>query len=319
MKNISEKMKYVVTGGAGFIGSHLTQELVDQGEEVTVIDDLSTGNQQRLKNISDKIRIVKGDIRDLEFLKKEFKGVDFVLHQAALISVPESIEKKELYKEVNVTGTGNVLEAARTNKVKRVIFSSSAAVYGDTESLPVKESTELKPLSPYAEFKIKGEQMCAEYYQKHGLKTIVLRYFNVFGPEQDPESEYAVVIPLFIKKVLENKSPIIYGDGDQTRDFIYIRNIVHANMLALKTDNQEAFGNPINIGSGQEISINQLLRLVNKNLGKKIEPEFSPEREGDIRHSCSDISKAKELLGYGNKYSFEQGLKETIEWFKNIY
>ena len=319
MKNISEKMKYVVTGGAGFIGSHLTQELVDQGEEVTVIDDLSTGNQQRLKNISDKIRIVKGDIRDLEFLKKEFKGVDFVLHQAALISVPESIEKKELYKEVNVTGTGNVLEAARTNKVKRVIFSSSAAVYGDTESLPVKESTELKPLSPYAEFKIKGEQMCAEYYQKHGLKTIVLRYFNVFGPEQDPESEYAVVIPLFIKKVLENKSPIIYGDGDQTRDFIYIRNIVHANMLTLKTDNQEAFGNPINIGSGQEISINQLLRLVNKNLGKKIEPEFSPEREGDIRHSCSDISKAKELLGYGNKYSFEQGLKETIEWFKNIY
>ena len=319
MKNISEKMKYVVTGGAGFIGSHLTQELVDQGEEVTVIDDLSTGNQQRLKNISDKIRIVKGDIRDLEFLKKEFKGVDFVLHQAALISVPESIEKKELYKEVNVTGTGNVLEAARTNKVKRVIFSSSAAVYGDTESLPVKESTELKPLSPYAEFKIKGEQMCAEYYQKHGLKTIVLRYFNVFGPGQDPESEYAVVIPLFIKKVLENKSPIIYGDGDQTRDFIYIRNIVHANMLALKTDNQEAFGNPINIGSGQEISINQLLRLVNKNLGKKIEPEFSPEREGDIRHSCSDISKAKELLGYGNKYSFEQGLKETIEWFKNIY
>jgi len=319
MKNISEKMKYVVTGGAGFIGSHLTQELVDQGEEVTVIDDLSTGNQQRLKNISDKIKFVNGDIRDLEFLKKEFKGVDFVLHQAALISVPESIEKKELYKEVNVTGTGNVLEAARTNKVKRVIFSSSAAVYGDTESLPVKESTELKPLSPYAEFKIKGEQMCAEYYQKHGLKTIVLRYFNVFGPEQDPESEYAVVIPLFIKKVLENKSPIIYGDGDQTRDFIYIRNIVHANMLALKTDNQEAFGNPINIGSGQEISINQLLRLVNKNLGKKIEPEFSPEREGDIRHSCSDISKAKELLGYGNKYSFEQGLKETIEWFKNIY
>lgn len=313
---MKDKMKYLITGGAGFIGSHLVQELVDKGEDVVVIDDLSRGDMERLSGVKDKIRFVKGNVRDLELLKKEFKGVDFVLHHAALISVPESLEKPEMYKEINVLGTKNVLEAARLNRVKRVVFSSSAAVYGDTEVLPVKESTELKPLSPYAEFKIEGEKLCREYHQKHGLKTIIFRYFNAFGPGQDPKSEYAVVIPLFIKRVLNNKTPTIYGDGEQTRDFVFVGNIVNANLLALKTENKEVFGTPINIGSGKETSVNQLLRLVNKNLGKEVKPEFAPERKGDIKRSCSDISKAEKLLGYANKYTFKQGLKKTIEWLK---
>lgn len=309
-------MKYAITGGAGFIGSHLVKELVNRGEEVIVIDDFSTGKKDCLQEVLDKIKLVKGDIRDFELLKKSLKEVDFVLHHAALISVTESVEKPELYREVIFEGTRNVLEASRINKVKKVVFASSCAVYGNIDHLPHKEYMKPKPSSPYALFKLEGEKLCEKYYNKYGLKTYILRYFNVFGPGQHPDSSYAGVIPLFIKKVLNNQKPLIYGDGNQTRDFIFVKDVVNANLLACNQEKESGFGEPINLGSGKETGVNQILELINKNLRKEIKPEFAPERKGELRRSCSDNSKAKKMLGFKNKYSFEQGLKNTIEWVK---
>ncbi|KYK25286.1 hypothetical protein AYK26_02280 [Euryarchaeota archaeon SM23-78] len=307
-------MKYVITGGAGFIGSHLVEELVKIGADVVVIDNLSIGRKEVLRDVLNQISFVKGDITDFELLKKELEGCDFVLHHASLISVIESVEKPELYRKVNLEGTRNVLEAARLNNVKRVIFSSSCAVYGNTDKIPQTESMKPEPLSPYAQFKLKAEKLCDEYYKKHKLKTFILRYFNVFGPRQSSESQYAGVIPLFIKKVLNNETPIIYGDGNQTRDFVFVKDIVKANLLACKA--KAGFGEPMNIGSGKEIRVNQILRLINKNLNKEIKPLFAPERKGELRRACSDNSKAEKMLGYKNKYDFEQGLRATIEWVK---
>jgi len=308
-------MKYVVTGGAGFIGSNLVEELVRQGEDVIVIDNLCSGRKELLRDVLDKIKFVRADIRDLAVLKKEFGSVDFVLHQAALISVTESVEKPELYRAINLKGTRNVLEAARHNDVKKVVFASSCAVYGNTSVIPQSESLEPNPLSPYATFKLEGEELCREYYEEYGLRTTALRYFNVFGPGQNPESEYAGVIPLFIKRVLENKRPVIYGDGEQTRDFVFVKDVVNANLLACKA--KTGLGEAINIGSGRETSVNQVLKLINKHVNKSIKPRFLCEREGELRRSCSDNSKAERILGYRAEYGFEEGLRTTIKWVKN--
>lgn len=307
-------MKYIVTGGAGFIGSHVVEELVKKGEDVVVIDNLSTSKGELLKNFLNKIKFVKGDIRNFELLKKELKGADFVLHYAALISVIESFEKIDVYKEVNLKGTKNVLEAARLNNVKRVVFASSCAVYGNTNKIPQTETIETRPLSPYARFKLEGEKLCNKYYKRYGLKTAVLRFFNVFGPRQNPDSPYAGVIPLFIKKVINNKSPTIYGDGNQTRDFVFVKDIVNGSLLACKA--KFGFGEPMNIGSGKETKINQILALINKYLNKEVKPVFASERKGELRRTCSDNSKAKKILGYNSKYDFNRGLIKTIEWIK---
>jgi len=308
-------MKYVITGGAGFIGIHLVEELVSRGEDVVVIDNFSNSRKGLLKKAWNKIKLIKGDVRDFKLLKKEFKNTDFVLHHAALISVINSLKNPELYKEVNVGGTRNVLDAARVNNVKRVVFASSCAVYGDTGIIPQTESLEPRPLSPYAKFKLEGERLCKEYYNKYDLKTIVLRYFNVFGPGQNPNSPYAGVIPLFIKKVLNNEKPVIYGCGDQTRDFVFVKSIVKANLLACKA--KIGFGEAINIGSGKETSVNQILMLINKYLNKDVKPVFAPERKGELRRSCSDNTKAERILGYKEEYGFEQGLRATIKWVKS--
>ncbi len=315
-------MRYVVTGGAGFIGSHLVEELVKRGQDVVVIDNLSNGRLERLKKFMDKIRFVKGDILDIELLKKEFLNADYVLHYAALISVTESVQHPDQCMRINVDGTRNVLEAAMLCKVKRVVFASSCAVYGDTKIVPTKEDSKLNPLSPYAASKVEGEKLLKQYYEEHGLETIAFRYTNVFGPRQDPSSPYAGVISIFIKKILNNEQPIIYGDGEQTRDFVFVKNIVEANMLACKAKKVknekgiDIFGNIFNISTQKEVSVNKLFSTINKLTHKKIKPIMAPAREGEIRRSCADCSKAKKFLGYKSKHSFEHGLKKTISWVK---
>jgi len=307
-------MKYIITGGAGFIGSHIVEELVRQAQEVVVIDNLYNTSKDKIKPSLKKIRFVKGDVRNLELLKKEFKGADFVLHLAALISVTESVKKPEEYHEVNVGGTRNVLEAAKLNNVKRVVFSSSCAVYGSTDKVPQDESLKPTPMSPYAENKLEGEKLCKEYYKSHGLKTICLRYFNVFGPRQDPKSPYAGVISIFAQKLLDNVQPTIFGDGEQTRDYVFVKNVVQANLLACKTE--KGFGEIFNIGTEKETSVNTILKLVNKGFGKDIKPIYAPAREGEMARACADCTKAKKTLGYKVNYSFENGLAQTISWLQ---
>ncbi len=307
-------MKYVVTGGAGFIGSHIVEELVKKGDEVTVIDNLSFGKIDNIKSVLNKIRFINGDIMDLELLKKEFKGKDFVLHQAALKSVPKSFENPEEYEDVNENGTLNVLKAALENNVKKFVFASSSSVYGDCNIFPQKENFAPEPKSPYAKTKLEAEKICYEFSKK-GLGTVSLRYFNVFGPKQDPNSEYAAVIPKFITSILNNKQPIVYGNGNQSRDFTFVKNVVHANIKACEKD---VNGEIINIACGKETTINCLLKKINNDLGKNIKAKYEKERKGDVKHTLADISKQKRLLKLEPEYNFDAGLKETIEWFKRV-
>jgi len=304
-------MKYLVTGGAGFIGSHIVEELVRKGEEVTVIDNLSFGKLENLEKVNDKINFIEGDIRNLELLQNEFEGADFILHQAALRSVPKSLEAPEEYHDVNVNGTLNVLKAALENNVKKVVFASSSSIYGDAKEFPQKETHTPNPISPYAKTKLEAEKLCKEYSEK-GIETVSLRYFNVFGPKQDPSSQYAAVIPKFITSVLNNKQPIIYGDGKQSRDFTFVKNVVNANIKACQEKiNKET----INIACQKSITINELLRKINNILGKDIQAIYDDPRPGDAKHTLADTSKQKELLKL-DLIDFDQGLKETVEWFK---
>lgn len=305
-------MKYLVTGGAGFIGSHIVDELLKQDNEVTIVDNLFSG---KLKNIdAKKVKFVNADIRDFEILKKECKGADFILHQAARRSVPASFEEPEEYHDVNINGTRNVLEAARLNDVKRVVFASSSSVYGNVDQFPQKESFDPDPISPYALTKLAGEKYLNLYYKIYGLKTFSLRYFNVFGPRQDPNSKYAVVIPIFIHHVLNNTQPTIDGDGLQSKDFSFVKNVVEANLLACSA--KKGFGEAFNIANGEGMSVNDLLKNINKICSKSIKPLYGPPRIGDVRKSWADVAKAKEYLGYEPKVDLVQGLKRTIEWFK---
>lgn len=308
--------KIVVTGGAGFIGSHIVEELVKLGAEVVVIDNLCEGKKENLSHVINQIKFVEGDIRDFDLLIKKFEGVDYISHHAALRSVPASLEKPDLYNDVNVNGHYNVLEAARRNNVKRVVFSSSSSVYGDNKKLPLKEKYLTKPISPYAVTKALGEHYNHMFYKLFGLKTISLRYFNVMGPRQDPNSQYSGVIPLFIKKMLNNEQPTIFGDGNQTRDFTYVQNNVNANIAAFKTKKKKAFEAPINIACGNPITINNVVTKINNIIGKDIKPIYAPVRKGDILHTKGDITKAQKLLDYEVKYDFDCGLQRVVEWLK---
>jgi UDP-glucose 4-epimerase len=307
-----EGKNVIITGGAGFIGSNLVKRLIEKNH-VIVIDDLSTGHIKNIQNpiTSEKIEFVKGSITDLELLQNTFKNIDYVFHEAAIPSVPRSIKDPFKNNLVNANGTLNILLAARDNQVKKVIYASSSSVYGDTPTLPKKEEMNPCPLSPYAVSKLTGEYYCDVFTRIYHLPTISLRYFNVYGPSQDPNSEYAAVIPKFITNILNDKSPIIYGDGKQTRDFTFVHDVVNANILAAESLSTGIF----NIAGGKRISINDLAKEIVKLSKKEIEFAYVEPREGDIKHSLADISKAKEGFGYTPKYEIYEGLKETIKWF----
>ncbi len=307
---------YLVTGGAGFIGSNICQDLVKRGNRVRILDDFSTGKRENIVGFKDSVELIEGDLRDREIVEKAMLGVDFVLHQGALPSVERSIKDPLTTTRVNVLGTLNVLLAAREARVKRMVYASSSSVYGDTPTLPKKEAMRANPQSPYAVTKLIGEEYCRIYYSIHGLETVCLRYFNVFGPRQDPGSQYAAVIPKFISLMLKGKSPPIYGDGEQSRDFSFIDNVVEANLRACEAE--EAPGEVLNIACGKKITINELVETLNKILQTRIEATYESPRKGDVRHSLADISRAGETLHYSPQIGLEQGLERTVRWFKDM-
>ncbi len=305
----------VVTGGAGFIGSNLVRALSRLNNSyITIIDDLSTGNFWNIQDLvnTEKIKFIKGSITDLVLLKKTFNDVDYVFHQAAIPSVPRSIKNPINSNNVNINGTLNVLVAAKEKDVKKVVYASSSSVYGDAPTLPKKEDMTLNPLSPYAISKLTGEYYCQVFTKIYGLPTVSLRYFNVYGPRQDASSDYAAVIPKFIYRVLNGEPPLIYGDGKQTRDFTFIEDVVHANILAVESKATGVF----NIGGGKSITINDLAKLIMKICGKYFDPIYDDPQSGDPKHSLADISKAKEKLGYVPKFNLKRGLEETVKWFQ---
>lgn len=310
----AKKQKVIVTGGAGFIGSHLAQSLIND-YEVTIIDNLETGSIKNIKHFLDKVRFVKGNILNLKLLKKEFVGAAYVFHQAAIPSVPKSTEFPIETHIANTTGTLNVLIASRDCKVKRVVFASSSAVYGDSPVLPKTETMSFNPLSLYATQKMTSELYAKIFHQIYGLETVGLRYFNVFGSRQDPNSKYSAVIPLFIKKIIDNDIVTINGDGKITRDFTFVSNVVLANKLASVAKNVS--GEVFNIACGSAVSLNELVDMAGKILDKKPKKKYQSNRAADIMHSLADISKAEKMLGYKPLVSFEEGLKLTIESFKN--
>ena len=299
--------KVVVTGGAGFIGANLAKELA-ANNSVIIIDNLSVGKKENVTDLlGENIKFVEGSIGELSLLKRLFRNIDFVFHQAAIASVPKSIEDPLATNETNVTGTLNVLVAARDSGVKKVIYASSTAVYGDTLTLPQREEMMPNPQSPYAITKLTGEYYCQVFQVVYGLPTVSLRYFNVYGPKQDPNSEYAAVIPRFIKRLSEGKPPIIFGDGEQRRDFVSVTDVVRANILAAESDATGVF----NVGQGRSITINELAKLITRIMNKDLGVIYKEARVGDIRHSLADISKAR-LFGYQPQYDLEQGLREMI-------
>ncbi|MBI4918608.1 SDR family oxidoreductase [archaeon] len=308
--------KFLVTGGAGFIGSNIVDYLVSNADnKVVVIDDLSTGKIENLKDIKDKIEFHQQTILDLDFLKQVMKDVDYVLHQAAIPSVAKSVKDPLKTHQVNIDGTLNILIAARDSGVKRVVYASSSSVYGDQKGNFKHESMTPQPLSPYATQKLMGEHYCKNFNNLYGLKTVCLRYFNVFGPRQDPKAEYSAVIPAFITKILRREQPIIYGDGAQSRDFTYVDDVLQANILACES--QDAPGEVFNIAYGNSTSLNDLLLEINQILSTDIKPKRVEPRPGDVKQSCADISKAQQLLGYHPSTRFILGLERTIEWYKD--
>jgi UDP-glucose 4-epimerase len=306
------QQRVAVTGGAGFIGSHVAEALVQRGYRVIVLDDLSTGKRGNIEPLLSNrdVEFVQGSITDVSILQHAFKGAWCVFHLAALPSVPRSIENPVASHEVNATGTLNVLLAARDNSVRKVIYSSSSSLYGDTPTLPKREDMPLNPRSPYAISKMTGEYYCSVFQQVYALPTVCLRYFNVYGPRQDPVSQYAAVIPRFISRISQGNPPVILGDGEQTRDFTFVRDVVAANILAMEKE----FTGIFNIGGGKSIAINELARLIIRLMGNSVEPVHEAKRPGDIRHSLADISRAK-ACGYLPAYSLEEGLRETIRSF----
>ncbi len=304
---------YLVTGGAGFIGSNIGQRLLEDGHTVRVLDNFSTGQEQNLASIRSDIELIAGDIRDMTAVQKCMRGVEVVFHEAALPSVPRSVEDPFQSHDNNITGTLNVLIAARDNGVRRLIFASSSSVYGDTLVLPKVEHMPPSLLSPYALNKLAGEYYCKLFSSVYNMETISLRYFNVYGPNQNPESEYAAVIPKFIAAFLQEKPPVIYGTGEQTRDFTYIDNVVDANLLAAQVPHTS--GEVMNIATGKRISLNQLINSLQDLTGKHLAPEYAESRIGDVLHSLADISQAQTFLGYSPKIDFTTGLQRTLEWF----
>lgn len=309
----------LVTGGAGFIGSNLTESLLERGHRVRIIDNFSTGKRENL--VFDKkyfnFEVIEGDIRDLTVCQKAVKNIEYVFHQAALPSVQRSVEDPLTSNSINVKGTLNVLLAARDERAKRVIYASSSSIYGDTPVLPKREEMPPNPLSPYALQKFIGEQYNQLFFQLYGLETISLRYFNIFGPKQDPNSIYSAVIPKFIDALLHGVPPTVFGDGEQSRDFTYIDNVVEANLLAMSLEH--TCGEVMNIACGKRTSLNQLLNILQDILDSKISPVYQEPRKGDVRHSLADISRGGKVLNYAPKVEIEIGLKKTVEYFKKQF
>ncbi len=302
--------KVVVTGGAGFIGSHLAEKLVNQGYHVIILDNLSTGKLENIKRLlrDGNSEFIQDSITNLTLIRSLFKGVQYIFHNAAITGVQQSIEHPQLSHEVNVTGTLNTLLAAKDNCVRKVVYVSSASVYGNTSTLPIREEMAPNPLSPYAASKLAGEYYCHVFQEVYGLPSVCLRYFNIYGPKQDQNSNYSAVIPRFIKKVSEGSSPIIFGDGEQTRDFTFVEDAVEASILAAESNATGVF----NIGRGEGITLNEVAGIVNGLMGKNMEPIHEEPRLGDIRHSVADIVKAK-TFGYTPKYDLQEGLRKTID------
>jgi UDP-N-acetylglucosamine/UDP-N-acetyl-alpha-D-glucosaminouronate 4-epimerase len=307
-------MRYLVTGGAGFIGSNTVDELVRRGHSVVVLDDLSSGKEENLAEVRSKITFMKGSISDLEIVQKAMHQADFVIHLAARTSVPRSVKDPIDTNRINVDGTLNVLIAARDNKVKRVVYAGSSSAYGETPTLPKTESMQPVPISPYGVAKYVGELYAQTFGRCYGLENVSLRYFNIFGPRQDPDSPYSGVLSRFAAAILDDTQPVIYGDGEQTRDFTFVDNAVQANLLACEAPS--ASGNVYNIGTGFSISLNRTLEHLRAISGKKIQTKYDPPRDGDIRDSLADIAKAKEELGYEPAVGFEEGLRRTFEWYR---
>lgn len=306
---------YLVTGGAGFIGSHIAEELLKRGENVRIFDNLATGREINLAVLHGQTQFIRGDLRDMDTVRAAMQGIEVVFHQGALASVPRSIADPVGSLETNINGTHTVLLAARDAGVRRVVYASSSSVYGNTPTLPKREDMPTHPMSPYAVQKLTGELLCDVFTRIYGLETVALRYFNVFGPRQDPASEYAAVIPRFLTALLEQRRPIVFGDGEQTRDFTYVANVVQANLLAAFSP--DAVGYAMNIGCGEQVSLNSLLQMAGELLGVPVHAEYREPRPGDVRDSLADISLARRLLGYNPTVSFREGLARTLEAMQN--
>jgi UDP-glucose 4-epimerase len=308
------KRAYLVTGGAGFIGSHITERLVREGHLVRVLDDFSSGRESNLESFRSSVELIRGDICDKQLVSEATNGVDVVFHEAALGSVPRSVADPVTTHEVNITGTLNVLLAARDAGVKRVVYASSSSVYGETPVLPKREEMMPQPLSPYALSKLVGEHYASVFKHVYDLEVVSLRYFNIFGPRQDPESQYAAVIPRFITALLEGKAPVVYGDGLQSRDFTFVDNVVSANLLAAEAEG--VAGQAFNVACGGRYTLLDLLAQVKEILGSDIEPIHEAARAGDVRDSQASIDAAEQALGYRVSVDFEEGLRKTVEWYR---
>ncbi|PYU49939.1 MAG: LPS biosynthesis protein WbpP [Acidobacteria bacterium] len=307
-------MRYLVTGGAGFIGSNTVDELVRRGHSVVVLDDLSSGKEDNLAEVRNKITFIKGSITDIEVVRKAMHEAEYVLHLGARTSVPRSVKDPIETNKINIDGTLNVLVAAKELKVKRVVFAASSSAYGETPTLPKVETMQPQPISPYGVTKFVGELYGQTFGRCYGLENVALRYFNIFGSRQDPSSPYSGVLAKFCTAFLEDTPPVVFGDGEQTRDFTYVENAVQANLLACEAPNVS--GKVFNVGVGGRVSLNEVLRELAKITGKTLEAKYEPPREGDIRDSQADISQAREFLGYSPQVSFEEGLARTFEWYR---
>jgi len=309
-------MRYVVTGGAGFIGSNTVDELVKRGHSVVVLDDLSAGKEENLAEVRNKITFIKGSITDIEVVRKAMHEAEFVLHLAARTSVPRSVKDPIESNRINVDGTLNVLVAARDAKVKRIAFAASSSAYGETPTLPKVETMVPAPISPYGVTKFAGELYLQTFGRCYGLENVSLRYFNVFGPRQDPGSPYSGVLAKFCTAFLEETQPVIFGDGEQTRDFTYVENAVQANLLAFEAP--QVSGKVFNVGFGGRVSLNQVVEVLSKISGTRLEVKHDPPRDGDIRDSQADITQARELLGYDPQVNFEEGIRRTFDWYRGL-
>lgn len=310
-------MKYLITGGGGFIGSNLAGELVARGHKVRILDNFATGRRENLTEFMDDIELLEGDLRNYHNVRDAVDGMDFVLHQGALPSVPRSVNDPISSNDVNVSGTVNVLNASRDAGIKRVTFASSSSVYGDNPTLPKHEDMHTRPLSPYAVSKLAGERYMEVFAGIYGLHTVSLRYFNVFGPKQNPNSQYSAVIPKFITAILKDEAPIIYGDGEQSRDFTYVQNVIEANIRATEIDCPP--GVYMNCAVHQRTTLNELVEMINKELGKSVQPNYVEPRQGDIKHSFADVNRLIETLKFEPPVRFEDGLRLTIDFYKNEY
>lgn len=308
-------MRFLVTGGAGFIGSNTVDELVRRGHSVVVLDDLSSGKEENLAEARSKITFIKGSVTDLEIIRKAMHEAEYVLHLAARTSVPRSVKDPIETNRINIDGTLNLLVAARDAKVKRVVLAASSSAYGETPTLPKSEAMPPAPISPYGVTKFVGELYAQTFGRCYGLENVSLRYFNIFGPRQDPSSPYSGVLARFCTAWLEDSQPVIFGDGEQSRDFTYVENAVQANLLACEAPG--ASGKTFNVGTGSRYTLNETLQLLGKISGKTLEPKYDAARDGDIRDSQADITQAREVLGYDPRVSFEEGLRRTIEWYRS--